>query len=76
MAAAEDRFPYVSYDVVSLGYITTFLLTMLLYDDYVCVCWIKKNIKDVGVAYFVWSLRTKYGRYNRGKALKNLKQAV
>jgi hypothetical protein len=26
------------------------------------------------VAYFVWSLRTKYGWYNGGKALKNLKQ--
>jgi hypothetical protein len=74
MAAAEDSFPYVSHGVVSPGYTTTFLLTVLLYDDYDYACWVKKNVKDVGVAYFVWSLRTKYGWYNGGKALKNLKQ--
>jgi len=52
MAAAEDSFPYLSYNVVSPGYITTFLLTVLLYDDYVYACWIKKNVReDVGVAY-------------------------
>jgi len=77
MTAAEDSFPYIPYGVVSAGYITTFLLTVLLYDDYVYACWIKKNVReDVGVAYFVWSLCAKYGWYNGGKALKNLKQAV
>jgi len=54
-----------------------FSLTVLLYDDYVYACWIKKNVReDVGVADFFWSLRTKYGWYNGGKALKNLKQPV